>query len=66
MYFKLKDKNFKENKVEYNLKQNDEITTQIIIQKIVDLSSNLYHENIDCIDASFKLDEILDDLIKYN
>lgn len=66
MYFKLKDKNFKENKVEYNLKQNDEITTQIIIQKLVDLSSSLYLESIDCIDASFKLDEILDDLIEYN
>ena len=66
MYFKLKDKNFKENKVEFNLKQNDEITTQIIIQKIVDLSSNLYLESIDCIDASFELNEILDDLIKYN
>ena len=66
MIFKLRDKNFKENKVEYDLIQNDEITTQIIIQKIVDLSSSLYHENIDCIDASFKLDEILDDLIESN
>lgn len=53
------------NTVKYKIKENNKIDMSIIIQKLCDLSQNMYHENIDLINASFDLDKILDDLIEF-
>ena len=53
------------NTVKYKIKENNQINMSIIIQKLSDLSQNMYHENIDLVNASFDLDKILDDLIEF-
>ena len=52
--------------IKYTLKQNNKIDMSIIIQKLTSLSENLYHENIDNVNASYELDKMLDDLIEFN
>ena len=54
------------NIIEYTLKQNNKIDMSIIIQKLTSLSENLYHENIDNVNASYELNKMLDDLIEFN
>lgn len=53
------------NTVKYKIKEHTNIDMSIIIQKLFGLSQNMYHENIDLINASFDLDKILDDLIEF-
>ena len=53
------------NMINYTLKENNLIDMSIIIQKLCSLSENLYHENIDNVNASFELDKILDDMIDF-
>lgn len=51
------------NKVYYNLKENNEVDMSIIIQKMLDLSIDMYNEKYDSVEASYKLDGIIDELI---
>ena len=50
-------------KVYYNLKENNEVDMSIIIQNLVDLSIDMYNEKYDSVEASYKLDNIIDELI---
>lgn len=59
LFYKLENGN----KINYELKENNKIDMSIIIQKLVDLSTDMYHEKSDSIEASYKLDGIIDELI---
>ena len=63
MILKMVGGNGKINSIPYKLKENNNIDMQIIIQKLSDLSSEIYHDG----DAehSYQIDNILDDLIEY-
>ena len=50
-------------KVYYDLKENNEVDMSIIIQNLVDLSIDMYNEKYDSVEASYKLDNIIDELI---
>lgn len=59
LFYKLENGN----KINYELKENNKIDMSIIIQKLVDLSMNMYHEKCDSVEASYLLDSIIDELI---
>ena len=59
LFYKLENGN----KVNYELKENNKIDMSIIIQKLVDLSMNMYHEKYEIVESSYLLDGIIDELI---
>jgi len=63
MILKMVDRHGKTNNIPYELKDNDNIDMQIIIQKLSDLSSEIYH-NSDA-EYSYRIDNILDGLIEF-
>ena len=46
----------------YKTKKIDIVTYSIILDKLEQLSTMLYDENIDTVNASFKLDEIIEEI----
>lgn len=52
------------NKIYYELKENNQVDMFGIIQNLIELTEKLYDETIDSVDASYKLNEVITDLIE--